>query len=142
MFNFNLWLTYQLGFQGVLTPLTCGLVLLILVPILSLVLHEDGFTPLQHPKTRLGLIAVTALVVGFSLFYLSSVYIDERLGVAERMLYIREHGGMSLHRPQSFLSPKSVELADSFAWTCSTDKSPWECVKGKHYRQNDAAFIP
>lgn len=139
--NLNLWLTYRIGSTAVMTPVWAGLSLLALLAFLSIALRDEGFEPFEKLRHRAMFAGIGLMFTLLFALYTTSLRWDERLGVAEKMLFIREHGGVSLYK-EGFWGPKMAQLSDSFAWTCSGDRDPWSCVKNRQYLQKKTSLLP
>lgn len=139
--DLNLWLTFRVGSAAVMTPMWAAFSLLFVLILLSLVLKDEGFEPFQKFHHRAFFAGSSlALSLLFSVYTVSLRW-DERLGVAEKMLFIREHGGTSLYQA-GIWGPKMAQLTDTFAWLCSSDRDPWHCVKNRSYLNKKTSLLP
>ncbi len=138
--DLNLWLTFEIGSDAVMTPVYTGLILLALALGLSYLLKEESPSMLASRRSKAICMSLGITLLGLFAIYMLSMRIDDRLAVAEKIRLIRIRGGTTA-ATISRLAPSVGILTDKFAWVCAMEKDAWDCVKSRAYLSKTNALV-
>lgn len=138
--DLNLWLTFEMGSDAVMTPIYTGLILIAIALLLSYFLKEEGQTMFQGKRSKVICLVLAASLVSIFGVYKLSMRLDERLAVAEQLRMIKIRGGASAVT-LSRLAPSMGRLTEKFAWACAMEKDAWGCVKSRAYLAKASVLV-